>query len=923
MKTLRALCIIFIFTIEIYSKEPVHQPDIHKYITYQAWELVKYEHPEVINSEMNLRVGNWNDGTLNGSGPWQKGKIVTGAFREDKEDVVYKHNTPGFISATHFWNADFGDYVTFNPEPYTYFYANSYQKCLAYWYGNVGNNGWLELGPFFYYLTPYYVRVKYNNLAQVYQNNSNFLVTHWFEVGTGVWHSENPPEPLIQYLLYNSPGYSQAEAEALIKRICWEIVGRVCHLIEDSGIPAHAHNDPHPISDYFEDIYMPQHYQEYDWTDALSQGGLININNKLYPIRFALYTTNQIADRFRSDDVCGDLTFPYPPQYISENYEEILNPIYQSINSLNVGVCDNPASVSNIIADKSVVYSIRSVAGFLWYVYNAFNIQNQISPSINSFTKNLSDQSIYRGEKLIMQCNASGSNLNYSWFIKVCDSSSACNLSIPGISLSQNGNQVSITNHSFRNSWTCGLYDSACSGEHDNRQMSYPPLNFYVGVKVYNQFGQVTKFFDYPNALKFNPTERIRVAPPPPPGCPYYCLKNGDNYVPLNNVLHSSQFSDNKNKEITDKIFLTTHPEKNEDDSTINLAFTESGNDISIINKISLLEVIHPLNTSIGVTHQNDIVMYNDDEIASPKYAEKSGEDVTEELEYDTLYSHSIKGNKDETLISYFYNKINSSGYDSVALFIDPFPADNAPLPTVKEAAGKITFQYDDGNLKSRDIELGRRQLRSGMIIPSCLKNNIFSTEVSFSLPTGLTYTALGPISYSGFKIQELKLVNAENTSSLNLITEISETDSKYAILDSNADIMISFKEKELLVSYNMKKDYVLVVTGKVNTPEDASVRLKNSQNSFSQDFPKINFNYPNPFNPRTIISYELPKPSFVKIVIYDNLGKEVSALLKGRQDQGNHYIEFDGSNYPSGVYYCKISVDNVDLDIRKMVLLK
>ncbi|MEZ4821459.1 MAG: hypothetical protein R2942_03225 [Ignavibacteria bacterium] len=41
----------------------------------EAWELVKHEHPEVTYSEMSLRMGNWNDGAINGTGPWQRGKL--------------------------------------------------------------------------------------------------------------------------------------------------------------------------------------------------------------------------------------------------------------------------------------------------------------------------------------------------------------------------------------------------------------------------------------------------------------------------------------------------------------------------------------------------------------------------------------------------------------------------------------------------------------------------------------------------------------------------------------------------------------------------------------------------------------------------------------------------------------------------------
>lgn len=92
MKNLKIIFIslILLFQENIYSQQIDQLQNIHKYLTFQAWELIKHEHPEVINSEMNLRIGNWQDGSINGTGPWQKGKVMTGSYREDEEDVVYK-----------------------------------------------------------------------------------------------------------------------------------------------------------------------------------------------------------------------------------------------------------------------------------------------------------------------------------------------------------------------------------------------------------------------------------------------------------------------------------------------------------------------------------------------------------------------------------------------------------------------------------------------------------------------------------------------------------------------------------------------------------------------------------------------------------------------------------------------------------------
>ena len=87
--------------------------------------------------------------------------------------------------------------------------------------------------------------------------------------------------------------------------------------------------------------------------------------------------------------------------------------------------------------------------------------------------------------------------------------------------------------------------------------------------------------------------------------------------------------------------------------------------------------------------------------------------------------------------------------------------------------------------------------------------------------------------------------------------------------------------------------------------------------------------NYPNPFNPATTIKYRISahnfdenSPKTVKIVIYDNLGKEITTLVNEKQSPGNYEIIFDGNSYASGVYYYTIILENY-IKSRKMILLK
>jgi len=80
--------------------------------------------------------------------------------------------------------------------------------------------------------------------------------------------------------------------------------------------------------------------------------------------------------------------------------------------------------------------------------------------------------------------------------------------------------------------------------------------------------------------------------------------------------------------------------------------------------------------------------------------------------------------------------------------------------------------------------------------------------------------------------------------------------------------------------------------------------------------------NYPNPFNMTTVIKYELPYRSMVKIDIFDALGRKVTSLIDKQQPAGYYKVQWNAEEFTSGVYFCKIQAGEYS-DIKKMVLLK
>lgn len=90
--------------------------------------------------------------------------------------------------------------------------------------------------------------------------------------------------------------------------------------------------------------------------------------------------------------------------------------------------------------------------------------------------------------------------------------------------------------------------------------------------------------------------------------------------------------------------------------------------------------------------------------------------------------------------------------------------------------------------------------------------------------------------------------------------------------------------------------------------------------------------NYPNPFNPVTNIKFSIPlsrgvsgsagQGVFVKLIIYDLLGKEITTLINQQMQPGSYSVDWDASNFTSGVYFYSLIADDIT-ETKKMVLVK
>ncbi len=125
-----------------------------------------------------------------------------------------------------------------------------------------------------------------------------------------------------------------------------------------------------------------------------------------------------------------------------------------------------------------------------------------------------------------------------------------------------------------------------------------------------------------------------------------------------------------------------------------------------------------------------------------------------------------------------------------------------------------------------------------------------------------------------------------------------------------------------IILSPDKKSESLGNNKGNTNNLQSAGNNSSGIPESFS-----ISQNYPNPFNPSTKIDFALPKPSLVKISVYDLTGQEIVTLVNGSKDAGFNTLDFNGSNLASGIYFYRMNAESGNGQVysktMKMVLAK
>ena len=179
---------------------------------------------------------------------------------------------------------------------------------------------------------------------------------------------------------------------------------------------------------------------------------------------------------------------------------------------------------------------------------------------------------------------------------------------------------------------------------------------------------------------------------------------------------------------------------------------------------------------------------------------------------------------------------------------------------------------------------------------------NIYMSYVSYR--TG-NYENYAVVKYNNDGVQQWIGEYNNGGSSINIIYDMA--------LDKNANVFVTGRSGGSMATVKF-----------VQTP----TAINQATNNYPEEF-KLEQNYPNPFNPTTNLEFGIPSVrgksnlEFVSLKVYDVLGNEVSTLVNEKKNAGRYEVEFDGSNFPSGIYFYSLTVDGIVIDTKRMILLK
>lgn len=207
-------------------------------------------------------------------------------------------------------------------------------------------------------------------------------------------------------------------------------------------------------------------------------------------------------------------------------------------------------------------------------------------------------------------------------------------------------------------------------------------------------------------------------------------------------------------------------------------------------------------------------------------------------------------------------------------------------------------------------------------IIPQLGAIHCITKEIGVREPVVISHARLGNTSDTLHDYRLQVLINAHNgvdSASVYWRTDTTQSFTRIDLVDSNGIRIGRIPHQQVgttiwyYITAKTSSGRIVVkpLTG-ANGPYRFSVEGMTSVSVDGSDKPRrweLLPNYPNPFNPLTVIPFKLSSPSSVEVKVFNAIGQELEILLLGHQAEGNHAVVWDATKYPGGTYFYRLRV--------------
>ena len=247
--------------------------------------------------------------------------------------------------------------------------------------------------------------------------------------------------------------------------------------------------------------------------------------------------------------------------------------------------------------------------------------------------------------------------------------------------------------------------------------------------------------------------------------------------------------------------------------------------------------------------------------------------------------------------------------------FLNVHDNDGTNQNVVLTSLNKITFSPDGGeiNYYIPDIGLVTRTVSAvqkltfdesglGEILPVELVS--FTSIINQNKVTLLWVTATELNNY-GFDIERFQSLSGWNKIGFIKGRGSSNSSTSYSFIDKPLDGS-KFQYRLKQIDKDGKFTYSNVIDVVLGVPSNFELKQ----------------NFPNPFNPSTKITYNVPLDGIITLIVYDIMGRKVFTLVNENKKAGSYEVTLDGSPLASGTYFCKMTAKNFTSSI-KMLFIK